>query len=279
MFLYDYHMHSLNSMDGHDEILALCEKAISQGLQEISITDHFEPSSGNERYLRYNAKKYFVEIAEARQRFEGKLFIKTGVELGQPHLFPKYSLKLIDEYPYDYVLGSAHRMANNVDFSEIKYTPENLASYCLNYLKELKVMAQWDHFDCLGHLDLVKRYAANDQLQLNLMEYRDQLADILKIVIRNGKGIEVNTSGLRQSAKECLPGFDIIRFYKQLGGEIITVGSDAHWAEDVGKGIQEGIELIKNAGFNYVAIYTNRKPTMIKIADTLTSFSRRGLSA
>ncbi|AFM00057.1 histidinol phosphate phosphatase HisJ family [Desulfitobacterium dehalogenans ATCC 51507] len=279
MFLMDYHMHSLNSSDAHDEITTLCDKAIARGLQEIAITDHFEPSSGNEQYLQYNGKKYFSEISEARQRFEGKIKIKSGVELGQPHRFSKHSLKLIEEYPYDYVLGSAHRLPNNVDFGEVHYTPENLATYCAIYLLELKTLAQWDHYDCLGHLDLVKRYAANYQLRANLMDYQEQLAEILKIVIQKGKGIEVNTSGLRQSSKECLPGLDIIRLYKELGGEIITVGSDAHWAEDVGKGIPEGMELIRRAGFNYVTVYTNRKPTMIKIGDKPTVFTRGGLSA
>ncbi|HHY25341.1 MAG TPA: histidinol-phosphatase HisJ family protein [Desulfitobacterium dehalogenans] len=279
MFLMDYHMHSLNSSDAHDEITALCKKAIPRGLQEIAITDHFEPSSGNEQYLQYNGKKYFSEISEARQRFEGKIKIKSGVELGQPHRFPKHSLKLIEEYPYDYVLGSAHRLPNNVDFGEVHYTPENLAAYCENYLIELKTLAQWDHYDCLGHLDLVKRYAANYQLRANLMDYQEQLAEILKIVIQKGKGIEVNTSGLRQAAGECLPGLDIIRLYKELGGEIATVGSDAHWAEDVGKGIPEGMELIRRAGFSYVTVYTNRKPTMIKIGDKPTVFTLGGLSA
>lgn len=279
MVLLDYHMHSLNSTDAHDEISALCAQAVARGLQEIAVTDHFEPSAGHEDYPEYDGRKYFTKIAEARRRFAGKLSIKSGVELGQPHLFPKYSLQLLEEYPYDYVLGSAHRMPNNVDFGEVRYTPENLAAYCVRYLTELKALAQWGHYDCLGHLDLVKRYAANYRLQANLMDYQEQLAEILRIVIDKGKGIEVNTSGLRQSSQECLPDLDIIRLYKELGGEIITVGSDAHWAEDVGKGIQEGMERLKKAGFKYVSVYTNRQPAMIKIGDKSTLFTRGGLSA
>ncbi|SHN56455.1 histidinol-phosphatase HisJ family protein [Desulfitobacterium chlororespirans] len=279
MVLVDYHMHSLNSTDAHDGIFALCAKAVARGLQEIAITDHFEPSAGNEEYLEYDARKYFAEISEARQHFEGKLRIKSGVELGQPHRFAKYSLQLIEEYPYDYVLGSAHRMPDNVDFSEVRYTPENLTAYCAIYLKELKALAQWGHYDCLGHLDLVKRYAANYRLRANLINDREQLAEILKIVIDKGKGIEVNTSGLRQASRECLPDLDIIRLYKELGGEIITVGSDAHWAEDVGEGIQDGLERLQKAGFKYVAVYTNHQPAMIKIANKSTYLIRGGLSA
>ncbi|NMA69988.1 MAG: histidinol-phosphatase HisJ family protein [Desulfitobacterium sp.] len=267
MYLFDYHTHTLNSLDGHDDIFALCENAIAQGLREITITDHFESSLGNDQYLRYNAKETFSQISEARQKFEGKLIIKAGVELGQPHLFPEYSLKLIENHPYDYVLGSAHRMPDSVDFGEVEYTAENLSSYCLKYLDVVKGLAQWNHFDCVGHFDLVKRYAANYQLKAQLLDYKERVAEILKILIQNGKGIEVNTSGLRQSSGECLPDFDIIRFYRQLGGEIITVGSDAHWASDIAKGIEDAIEIIHNAGFRYLTIYTNRKPRMVKISN------------
>lgn len=275
LYLYDYHMHSLNSTDGHDKILAMCERAVGQGLREIAITDHFEPSLGNESYQVYDAEKYFFEIAQARRRFEGKLLIKTGVELGQPHLYPKYSLKLTEEFHFDYVLASAHKMANNVDFGEVNYTRENLSIYCLRYLDELRNLALWNRFDCLGHLDLVKRYATINNLKINLLDYKEKLAEILRIVIENGKGIEVNTSGLRQSAKECLPDFDIIRFYKQLGGEIITIGSDAHTADDVGKGVRSAIEMIQCAGFNYMTIYTNRRPFMVKITNKSAAFSIR----
>lgn len=76
----------------------------------------------------------------------------------------------------------------------------------------------------------------------------------------------MNTSGLRQFAKACLPDLDIVSLYRQLGGEIITVGSDAHTAEDVGKGIREGIEMIEQAGFDYITVYVNRQPSMIKIS-------------
>jgi histidinol-phosphatase (PHP family) len=157
-------------------------------------------------------------------------------------------------------------MADNVDFGDLKYNAENLTEYCNKYINELENLAGWNQFDCLAHLDLIKRYAAKCNLSTRLMDYKDRLETILRTVIYNGKGIEVNTSGLRQLAKECLPGLDIIEFYKQLGGEIITIGSDAHNSDDVGKGVMEAVELIRNAGFKYITIYNDRKPEMIKIS-------------
>jgi len=260
-------MHSLNSSDAKSSISELCAKAIASGLQEIAVTDHFEPSLGNEKYPYYNADNYFSELMKADFIYSKKLRIKRAVELGQPHMYPEYSLKLIESYPYDYVLASVHKMRDNKDFGGITYNKENISSYCINYLDELKSLAQWDKYDCIGHLDLVKRYASKYGVKVNLMDYKERLEEILKIIIRNDKGIEVNTSGLRQSAKECMPGLDIIRFYRELGGEIITVGSDAHTAADVGKGIREAIEIIKLAGFNYMTVFADRQATMIKISD------------
>jgi histidinol-phosphatase (PHP family) len=252
-------------------------KAIAAGLKEIAITDHFEPSSGNEEYPYYRPENYFFDVLKAKAIFQKKIKIKTGIELGQPHLYPEYSLKLIQAHQYDFVLASSHKMQDNIDFGEIIYSEENVSAYCIKYLSELKALAQWNQFDCIGHLDLVKRYASKFNVKANFMDYRDKLEEILKIIIQNGKGIEVNTSGLRQSAKECMPGLDIIGFYRQLGGEIITVGSDAHTAADVGKGIKEAIEIIRLAGFEFMTVFENRKASMIKISEksSVYNFSKQ----
>ena len=267
MYLYDYHTHSVNSTDGKDEIKDLCISAVNKGLMEIAISDHFEPTKGNESYPAYKAEKYFAEVQAAREFCSGKIKIKTAVELGQPHLFPEYSLNLINTHKYDYVLASAHKMENNTDFSELIYEEEKMDFNCLKYLVELQTLAEWNNFDCIGHLDLVKRYAANYNTRACLMNYREYLENILNVLIQNGKGIEVNTSGLRQASKECMPDLDIVSLYFHLGGEIITVGSDAHVAEDVGKGIGDAIDIIKNAGFNYLTVFSGREPHMIRISD------------
>lgn len=260
-------MHSNHSRDGRDTISSLAYAAADRGLREIAISDHFEPTSGNESYSGYKPQKYFEDIREAGWTFGSKIKIKAAIELGQPHRFPQQSTQLIGNHRYDYVLASAHKMADDEDFGELAYSSENLSIYCLRYLEELKGLAMWNGFDCMGHLDLIKRYAANYSLNARLADYRYRLEEILKIVIQNGKGIEVNTSGLRQASGECLPDFDIISLYRQLGGEIITIGSDAHRSEDVGKGISDAVKIIERAGFSYVTVYEDRKPRMVRITD------------
>lgn len=267
MYLFDYHMHSTYSSDGHCSVEKMCQGAISAGIKEIAITDHFEPTLGNETYPFYKAEDYFIDILSAKVIFGNKLKVKSGVELGQPHLYPTASEELLASYPYDFVLASVHKMEDSTDFGEIAYNIENISFYCDKYLDALKNLSIWNKFDCLSHLDLVKRYAALNNIKVDLMVFKERLEEILKIIIQNGKGIEVNSSGLRQAAQECLPGLDILRLYKELGGQIITVGSDSHFASDVGKGIKEAIELIKLAGFKYLTLYTARKPSFIKITD------------
>jgi len=251
----------------------MCAKAIAAGLDEIAITDHFEPTRGNERYAYYKPDCYFFDMMKARAIFGTQLNIKSAIELGQPHLYPEYSLKLIESYPYDYVLASAHKMKGDIDFGDIVYDQDNKEEFCVRYLEELKALVEWNMFDCIGHLDLVKRYASKYGVIVNLMDYREQLEEIFKILINNGKGIEINTSGLRQQAKECLPGLEIVKFYRQLGGEIITVGSDAHCSEDVGKGVKEAVEIIKAAGFNYMTVYERRLPYAVRISGKSSSYN------
>lgn len=272
MYLYDYHMHSLNSSDGKNSVMDMCVKALRIGLKEIAVTDHFEPTRGNEDYPYYKPASYFFDMLKAKAIFGAQLDIKCAVELGQPHLYPEYSLKLVETYPYDYVLASAHKMKGDLDFGEVVYTEDNRGLYCIRYLEELKLLAEWNCFDCIGHLDLVKRYASKYNVKASLMDYKERLEEILKILISNGKGIEINTSGLRQHAKECLPGPDIVKFYRELGGEIITVGSDAHCTEDVGKGIRDGMEIAKAAGFEYMTVYSGRQPGMIRITERVPAY-------
>lgn len=274
MYLYDYHSHSDYSMDGKDSIAKLCAAAIAAGLQELAVTDHFEPTPQDKEASDYQAKEYFGAMKKICSLYKEKLKLKYAVELGQPHLYTAKSEKLLADHPYDYVLASVHMLPTGEDLGYIPYSKENISSYTQSYLDELKSLAKWNKFDCLGHFDLLKRYAIIHGVKTDFMAYQEQIEDILKIIIANGKGIEINTSGLRQESKECLPDLDILKLYKQLGGEIITIGSDAHFAKDVGKGVREAIELLKTAGFKYATVFTQRQPEMIKISGRPSGYAK-----
>lgn len=273
-YMIDYHVHSTFSSDGHNTIMELCESAVKNGIREIAITDHFEPSMANEYCLSYNQKGYWAYITRAKQMFKGRLKIKLGVELGQPHLFPQVSSAILADFPYDYVLASAHKLSEGMDVSEIDYSQVSEEEVCSMYLRQLKELIYWNDFDCIGHLDLIKRYSASVyKKNISLTCQYELLKEVLQLAIRSGKGIEINTSGLRQAPQETMPGLDVVKLYKDLGGEILTIGSDAHFAEDVGKGLLEAVGMARDAGFRYITVFNNRKPEWIGITEEKNTFS------
>ena len=120
-------------------------------------------------------------------------------------------------------------------------------------------------FDSLGHVDLVKRYAANHGIKVDLAEYPDQLMPILRRLAERGKALEINTSGLRGPIGETSPTLKYVKRFCELGGEYVTLGSDAHAAEDLGEGIQQAMELASQAGFSYFTFYKKRQPRLLQI--------------
>ena len=130
---------------------------------------------------------------------------------------------------------------------------------------ELK-LAQWDKFDTLAHLTYPLRYiVGNYGKSVDMSAFSEIIDEILQTLIRNGKSLEINTAGLRQPIGVTSPDESIVRRYKELGGKLITIGSDAHYAEHLGAGIEQGYELALKCGFDSVAVYQRRMPTMIPI--------------
>lgn len=265
MYFCDYHMHSTNSPDGQNTIMEMCEEAVRKCFEEIAITEHFEPVVGDEDFTSYDPGSHMMDILEARLVYKEKLKVKFAVELGQPHMYAKSVAKLIDRYDYDYILGSVHNLPGDVDLAMIQYDRIDIDACCRQYLNEMKKLVLWNQYDCIAHFDLPKRYAARFGYHISFMKYREELVEIFKIIIDNGKGIEINTSGLRQQLGECLPSFEILKLYKSLGGEILTLGSDAHRATDIGSGIRDGMELAGEVGFKYVTTFIGRQPVPVSI--------------
>lgn len=267
-YLMDYHVHSIHSDDGCESVSDICKSAADRDLCEIAITDHFEPNIGDEYCLSYNKDRYLTDVEKAKREFAGKLKVKFGVELGQPHLYPESSESILKCMPYDYVIGSVHKFIDGVDVEELDYSCISETDICSRYLDEVKKLVKWNNFDCVGHIDIIKRYSRETYgKNLSLTCRYELLHEVLKSIVESGKGIEINTSGLRQAPRETMPGIDVLKLYRELGGEILTIGSDSHRVEDVGKGISEGIELAREAGFRFITAFNCRKPEWINITN------------
>lgn len=260
MYAIDYHLHSRHSFDGQETVADICRAAIARGRQEIAITDHLDIFSDRPFEATLDVSACFAEIEAARAEFEGRLVIKTGVELGQPQANRADAARFFAMYSPDFVIGSVHNMENDVDLYDYDWSKEDEFKVYGHYLDWLMDLAENDDFDVMGHLTYPLRYVFEARgVPFPLERYRDRFAEIFGVLVRRGKGIECNTSGFNQKIGESLPPLELLRLFRDCGGEIVTVGSDAHRLEHVSATVPLGEELLRQAGFRYIATFTRRQ--------------------
>ncbi len=263
---YDYHIHSNFSADCKVDMEYTIKQAIQVGLKEICFTDHvdYEYTDGTISF-EIDYKKYFEKLHLLSQKYENKISIKKGLEMGlQPHIVKKCS-KDINSYPFDFVICSMHTadkkdLYNGDIFKEISQKQ----GYEKYYLDLLKVVENFDNYSVLGHLDIIRRYG-NFERPLDNSFFMPFIEEILKKVIQKGKGIEINTSGFRYHLNDFSPTVDVLKRYKELGGEIITTGSDSHVPETLAYKFDYVYDILNSLGFRYIAIFKDSKPQFIKI--------------
>ena len=262
--IFDYHMHSHHSPDGHDSVDALCKSALEAGLSGIAVTDHCEINVFEAHGYAERIKGTVQEVSAARDRYRGRLPVAVGIELGQWMHNPKLAAQVIADNPFDFVLCSLHNCLNMDDYFDIDYSHySDMQALVRPYFSELLSCVKTADFDILGHLTYPKRYIVGvHKRPLDLSEFDDVVDEIFKALIARGKGIEINTSGLRGELCETMPSRPYVKRFRELGGELLTIGSDSHCAADVGKGIRDGVALAKEAGFTHIATYENRKPVL-----------------
>ncbi|WP_370772847.1 histidinol-phosphatase HisJ family protein [Clostridium sp.] len=264
MYLIDYHIHSNNSFDSKETVLSVCEAAIEKGINEICFTEHFSVKEGIKSYGFFNLKKFSDEIKECREIFKDKLIIRAGIEICEPHENEEELREILENIPFDFILGSVHNFDYNIGLVTYMSCHSKEESYS-RYFEEVNKVCMSPHIDVVAHLDLMKRYAFNTHGNYDFNEYKETIEEVLNNIIKAGKGIEVNTSTLRGVVNETMPSIDILKMYYDLGGRIITVGSDAHKAEDVGAGIRESIEVLKSIGFKNIYRFKNRQGIPVEI--------------
>ncbi len=267
--MFDNHTHTQYSGDipkGHgNTVHELCIAAIEKGLTSIAITDHFDIDGIRDGFFPpLDHDGVARDIAEAREYFKGKLRVLHGIELGQATHMPDESRAQLKSRPYDIVLGSVHAVRGIIDFADT-----DIASLAKNeyialweqYIGEMLDTIAFGDIDVLTHITYPKRYyLANKITDFPDIKNkgREYFEPILKSVIDSGLTLECNTSGLRQQMGECLPNEDLLRFYYELGGRDVTIGSDAHHACDVGANIGDALAMLKNIGFDRIACFENR---------------------
>lgn len=256
--MFDYHIHSDFSADCETPMEKTIEKAIEIGLKEICFTDHLDYDYPDKDWVfEFGATSYDEKIKAVQEKYKQDIIIKKGVEIGlQPHLLKRYEI-LLEEESFDFVICSLHategKDLHSGEFFKGKTVEE---AYDIYYKELLQCIMGFNHYSVLGHLDLVKRYTE----EKSKLDFHDIIEEIFQVIIPRGKGIEVNTSGYRYGLGSAMPSIDILKLYKDCGGEIVTLGSDSHSENTLAAQFPAAISALKEAGFEYVATFTAGEP-------------------
>lgn len=266
---FDSHVHTTHSPDAQrDDVWAIGRSALEKGLMGICITDHCDANFYDELDYGGRMARSIQDVLRARDDFAGKFILGVGVELGQPLQAMDKTEATLDLGPYDFILGSLHNAGGFEDFCYIDFTKSMDEAHATvqAYYEEMLETAKWGGFDCFAHLTLPVRYITGMcGIPFSLDPYDELIDQVLRTLAQSGKGIEINTSGLRQQLGQTMPTLKYLRRFRELGGEIVTIGSDSHSASVVGEGVDAGMDLLKEAGFSYFAFYKQRKPVMLRI--------------
>ena len=258
--LIDYHHHSRNSFDSTANMADICRHAIKNGIQEICFTEHFSVNPSAPTYGHMEFDRYFGDIEDCRSLFGNQLVIKAGIELCEPHLMKEQYADALKSLPLDFIMGSIH----NIDTTKLRlFVAEHGLAANARYFEEVYKMVCGADIDVIAHLDLIKRYSHDTIGTYDFNEHHEILHAILEKAIERNIGIEINTSGLRGSMQDTMPSKQILQLYKDLGGEVLTIGSDSHAAETVGANITDAYELAKECGFEYLFTFEQRKARAI----------------
>ena len=270
--LHDFHMHSSFSSDSTASMESMIQSAISKNLKGICMTEHYDIDYPN--YFGDPTPPFLVDFEayrahylELEAKYRGKLEFLFGLELGlQPHLAQTY-YECIEKYPFDFVLGSIHTCNGNDPYYPQYYfkdieEEEAYRNYFQFILENLEV---YDGFDSLGHLDYVVRYGPNKDKFYTYEKYQDLLDPILMKLVSMGKAIECNAGALSRGLKTTNPNSTILTRYRKLGGELVTIGSDAHKPEAIGADFDFARAVLLESGFTHYATFRNRIPQMHKL--------------
>ena len=264
--MWDMHLHTKFSGDSEAEPCEMIIAARDKGLKGICFTDHLDydyPLQPNPFSL--DVENYYEKMQDTiLQHCEIGLLL--GIEIGlQPHLHDKNE-EISKKYCFDFVIGSSH-VTNGYDpyypeYFQGKTEEEAYEEYFVSVLRNVRL---FDCYDVYGHIDYVVRYGPNMNKYYTYKKYSDIIDEILKALIQKGKGIELNTGGYKYGLGQPNPTEEIIKRYKELGGELITVGADAHKPEHVGYDFDKASEVLKTCGFRYYTVFKNRKPYFEKL--------------
>lgn len=272
MIATDMHVHSCFSSDSTENPETIIKTAIQKEFSYVYMTDHHDMDfpihpSAIDMDFQLDIPTYIKRLSELKETYKNEIDVRIGIELG---ICPEIAGKIKDianQYPFDFIIGSSHLTAlkNGDPYYPEYYAGRNsVAAYREYFESEAENVRLTDSFDVYGHLDYAVRYCPDKNFTYNFEDYRDIFEVLLKRLVEKGKGIEINTSGLTKIGA-VHPHIEALKLYKEFGGDIITVGSDAHEAANIGYGFNIAEEMLKSLGFRYYTVFKNRKAEFIQL--------------
>lgn len=264
MYKADSHVHSSFSGDSMEKLENIIERAIETGMDEITITDHLDLEfPGEVNIFELDFKTYVETLKKLKNLYKNNIKIKIGIELGlQPQLKDKYD-EIFNCEDIDFIIGSFH-CVRGMDVADRKFFEKYSKdeAHRIYFEEVLNTIDLFPKISVCGHLDFINRYGRSvydDYKKINFEMHRELIDKILTKLIQKNIGIEINTSALRYGLRDFHPCRKILKRYKELGGKIITMGSDAHRALDIMRDFDKAREVLKEIGFEKFCVFEQRK--------------------
>lgn len=263
MLYCDSHTHSYFSFDSEQSLEEMTSNAVKHGFDRIAVTDHYDIDGILDGfYDDYDADTAKQEIFNYRQNNSDRVDIVYGIELGQPHLRPTEAANFLRKYKFEFVIGSLHNLDKVPDYIFLNYTTmsDNLIrDLYRRYVEELSQLALFPGINTVAHITYPARYIHRDGKNIDLSEFYDSYKKLFKIIIDRGIALEINTSGLRKG-HTLSPDIELIKLYREQGGELISCGSDAHRPPDMCADVKNTLSMLADMGFKYIT-YPSRNGT------------------
>lgn len=264
--MFDCHVHTSFSTDSELDADQACESAIRIGLDGVAFTDHLDYDFPEGITFLIDFEKYFFVMDDMRKKYADRLKVLRALEVGiQPHVL-KESMEVICRYPFDYVLASIHIVDKQNPYDKTYYEGKTKKEAYTRYLEEIYFMVKnLESFDMLGHFGYIVRYADYNDRTLRYADYSDLFDMIFRELIEHGRGFELNTGTYRIYRPDAVYDTEILRRYRQLGGELICLGSDAHQTDFLAARFEYFAQVLRDAGFRYTVHFEDRKPVYDKL--------------
>lgn len=267
--MFDCHIHSNFSTDSSMPAEVACQTAKALGLKGLTFTDHVDIDyPDTDDCFNIDFIKYMAFMNELKDQQSTEFKMSVGVEVGiQPNVIDQ-SLKIVRSHDFDYVLASVHIIDGIDPYLKEYYSGKTRKVAYEMYLKEILFMVRnFPDFDNVGHFEYITRYAGYDDRSLRYIDHLDLFDEILKELVYSGKGFEVNTGSFRDKPGIRTSEYDIavLKRFKELGGEITSLGSDAHDTKFIGYKFDVFKDILIEAGFSHAAYFMNRKPVFYKL--------------